>query len=183
MEKLRYSFFERGISAVLLAGMAGVILLATGSFLIALWPHLTKPDQQLDYTAFQGLFDRALAALIAIELAHSIHQAVRGHHGLVQVRTVVIIGLLAVVRKFVLLEVETADGVLIAGLGLALLALGIVYALTHWIEDRMRSRLFDDQKTEDVAAASARSAEELGGDLEAHEDRPSASTRGRRSDV
>lgn len=183
MERLRYAFFERAVSAVLLAGMAGVILLATGSFLFALWPHLSAPDKQLDYAAFQGLFDRALAALIAIELAHSIHQAVRGHHGLVQVRTVVIIGLLAVVRKFVLLEVETADGVLIAGLGLALLALGVVYALTHWIEDRMRSRLFEDRQTEDVAAAAARSAEELGGDLEAHEDQPRAGSRGRRSDV
>ncbi|MEM7529913.1 MAG: phosphate-starvation-inducible PsiE family protein [Pseudomonadota bacterium] len=157
----RYAHFEQVVSAVLLAGMAVVILLATASFLIGLWPFLRAGTLVLDYASFQTLFDRALAALIAIELAHSIHQAVRGHHGLVQVRTVVIIGLLAVVRKFVLLEVETADGILITGLGIALLALGIVYALTHWIEDRMRLRSRDNRSVEDVTKEATAEAESL----------------------
>ena len=137
---LRYENFERAVSAVLLVGMIGVILLATGSFLRALWPYMTAMGPVLDFGAFQSLFDRALAALIALELAHSVYQSALGRHGLVQVRTVVIIGVLAVVRKFVLLELETTSGMLLAGLSAAVLALGVVYALTFWIEGRRQAR-------------------------------------------
>ncbi|MEO1469578.1 MAG: phosphate-starvation-inducible PsiE family protein [Pseudomonadota bacterium] len=143
---LRYETFEMVVSAVLLVGMSGVILLATLSFLVALWPFMTLAGAIFDYATFQTLFDRALAALIAIELAHSVLQSVRGHHGLVQVRTVVIIGVLAIVRKFVLLDVEVASGMLLLGLAAALAALGVVYAVTHWIEDRVRARALDDTR-------------------------------------
>lgn len=141
---LRYESFERAVSAVLLIGMSGVIVLATVSFLHALWPIISVVGAVFDYATFQTLFDRALAALIAIELAHSVLQSVRGHHGLVQVRTVVIIGVLAIVRKFVLIDVETASGALLIGLAAALAALGLVYAVTHWIEDRVRARRRED---------------------------------------
>ncbi|MEM9781383.1 MAG: phosphate-starvation-inducible PsiE family protein [Pseudomonadota bacterium] len=137
---LRYETFERAVSAILLVGMSAVIVIATVSFLRALWPIATVVGEVFDYATFQTLFDRALAALIAIELAHSVLQSVRGHHGLVQVRTVVIIGVLAIVRKFVLVDVETASGQLLLGLAAALAALGIVYAVTHWIEDRIIAR-------------------------------------------
>lgn len=132
-----YNVFERAISAVLLAGMIGVIGLATVSFLAALGPLLLEAGTSFDYSTFQDLFDRALAALIALELAHSVYQSVLGRHGLIQVRTVVIIGVLAVVRKFVLIDLESTSGILILGLSAAVLALGTVYAITFWIE-RMR---------------------------------------------
>lgn len=149
---LRYESFERAVSAVLLVGMSGVIVLATLSFLQALWPIMTVVGSVFDYATFQTLFDRALAALIAIELAHSVLQSVRGHHGLVQVRTVVIIGVLAIVRKFVLIDVEVASGMLLIGLAGALAALGLVYAVTHWIEDRVRARIREDGGAEVSAA-------------------------------
>jgi len=136
---LNYSTFERGVSAILLVGMVVVIAFATVSFLSALVPFFGEMGTPQDYTTFQGLFDRALAALIALELAHSVHQSVLGRHGLIQVRTVVIIGVLAVVRKFVLIDLEDTSGLLILGLSAAVLALGVVYALTHWIEFRERA--------------------------------------------
>ncbi|MEM6488521.1 MAG: phosphate-starvation-inducible PsiE family protein [Pseudomonadota bacterium] len=140
---LGYELFERGVSFVLLVGMSGVIILALLSFLVALYPFMTEVGAIFDYATFQTLFDRALAALIAIELAHSVLQSVRGHHGLIQVRTVVIIGVLAIVRKFVLIDVEVASGTLMLGLALALAALGAVYAITHWIEDLLVRRARD----------------------------------------
>jgi len=45
-------------------------------------------------------------------------------------------GVLAGVWKVVLIDIGTASGLLILGLSSAVLALGIVYALTHWIEER-----------------------------------------------
>ena len=132
----RYDHFERVISAILLIGMIAVIALATASFLRGIWPFALQVGSTFDYATFQSLFDRALAALIALELAHSVYQSVLGRHGLVQVRTVVIIGVLAVVRKFVLVDIDSVSGELLLGLSAAVLALGVVYALTHWIEAR-----------------------------------------------
>lgn len=140
MKALQYKMFERAVAAVLLIGMVVVIGLASWSFLWSVSEVAFNINQQLDFATFQTLFDRILAALITLELAHSVHQMAKGRHGLFQVRTVVIIGILAVVRKFILLEIETASGILLMGLGAAILALGVVYALTHWIEEQAKQR-------------------------------------------
>jgi len=134
LKSVRYEHFERGVSAILLFGMAVVILMATSSFLRAIWPQVAGMSEPLDYSQFQNLFDKALAAIIALELAHSVYQGVLGQHGLLQVRTVALIGVLAVVRKVVLLDLDTVSGILLMGLGTAVLALGLLFALTHWVE-------------------------------------------------
>ncbi len=134
---LRYENVERVFSATLLVGMVAVTILATANFMQAVWLASGGIIEQQPYTRFQDLFDKALAAIIALELAHSVHESARGRHGLVQVRTVVLIGILAVVRKFVLIDIETASGLLIVGLAAAVLALGTVYGVTHWIDKRL----------------------------------------------
>ena len=129
-----YPGFERAVAKILLAGMAVVIALALGSFVLttlATVPRLFEPP---DYSVFQTLFDRILAALIALELAHSVHQMATGKHGLRQVKTVIVIGVLAVVRKLVILEVQSTSGAFLAGLAAAILALGGLFALVHWVE-------------------------------------------------
>ena len=136
----RYDRLEQVFSAVLLIGMIGVTALATLNCLRALWPDLHSVGAGMDYAQFQSLFDRALAAIIALELSRSVYQGALGRHGLVQVRTVVNIGVLAVVRKFVLVDIETVSGILLIGLAAAVLALGTVYALTHWIEETFDGR-------------------------------------------
>ena len=137
---LRYENVERLFSIALLAGMVAVTVLATANFIHAVLIAGPGIAEQQPYTRFQDLFDKALAAIIALELAHSVHESARGRHGLVQVRTVVLIGILAVVRKFVLIDIERASGLLIIGLAAAVLALGTVYALTHWIDRRLLGR-------------------------------------------
>jgi uncharacterized membrane protein (DUF373 family) len=134
---LRYRWFERGIGYVLLAGMAVVILLATWSFLWALVGPVRDGGSGLEYAAFQQLFDKVLAAVIALELAHSVQQIAAGKHGLIQVRTVVLIGVLAVVRKLIVIDVDSTSGAFLAGLAAAVVALGSIYALIVWIETRV----------------------------------------------
>lgn len=131
-----YALFERLVSATILAGMVVVILLATWSFLRSTGAVVVDLDDPLDYATFQRLFDRVLAAVIALELAHSVHQMVMGKHGLAQVKTVIIIGVLAVVRKLMLLEIETTSGVFLIGLASAVLSLGAVFAMVYWVESR-----------------------------------------------
>ncbi len=136
---LRFDWLERGVAYVLLAGMVAVIALTLIHVGAGLWAVWTGSLTTLAYSDFQGLFDRILAALIALELAHSVRQTAAGEHGLIQVRTVLLIGVLAVVRKLILLEVETTSGLFLLGLAAAILALGTVYALILWMETRAKA--------------------------------------------
>lgn len=129
-----YQVFERVVAALVLLGMIAVCALATWSFLRTVIEVTLDVGGTLDYPRFQVLFDRVLAAVIAIELANSIMQMVAGKHGLVQLRTVVVIGMLAVVRKLILLEVESTSGLFLVGLAATIIALGGVLFLIHRIE-------------------------------------------------
>lgn len=136
---LRFDLLERGVAYVLLAGMIAVIALTLVHVAAGLWTVWTGSLLDLGYRDFQGLFDRILAALIALELAHSVRQTAAGEHGLIQVRTVLLIGVLAVVRKLILLEIESTSGLFLLGLAAAVLALGGVYALVLWMETRAKA--------------------------------------------
>ena len=136
---LRFDLLERGVAYVLLAGMIAVIALTLVHVGAGLWSVWTGSLLDLGYRDFQGLFDRILAALIALELAHSVRQTAAGEHGLIQVRTVLLIGVLAVVRKLILLEIESTSGLFLIGLAAAVLALGGVYALVLWMETQAKA--------------------------------------------
>ncbi|MGJ3232354.1 MAG: phosphate-starvation-inducible PsiE family protein [Oceanicaulis sp.] len=135
---LRYEAIERLVAWLVTAGMAVVIALALVHFARGLYEAVLGVSPGWDYAAFQGLFDRVLTVIIALELARSVLQMARGEHGLAQVRTVVLIGILAVVRKLILLEIDTTTGGFLAGLAAAILALGLVYALVLEAERRVR---------------------------------------------
>jgi uncharacterized membrane protein (DUF373 family) len=139
MKFIRYDYLERGVAYVLLAGMLAVIALTIVHVAAGLWSVWTGSLIDMDYSDFQGLFERILAALIALELAHSVRQTASGDHGLIQVRTVLLIGVLAVVRKLILLEVESTSGLFLLGLAAAVLALGGVYALILWMETQTKT--------------------------------------------
>ncbi len=131
-----YTWLERAIAAGLLLGMVGVILLAAYSFLRMVVLTLPGIGGDLDYAVFQTLFDRLLAAVIALELAHSVHLMVTGQRGFVQVRAVLVIGILAIVRKLILVDLDETSGLFLMGLAAAIIALGGTFALLNWIEDR-----------------------------------------------
>ncbi|MAU98423.1 MAG: hypothetical protein CMP81_21495 [Fulvimarina sp.] len=131
-----YFRFEKLVAHILLFGMVGVVLLTLWSFLRATGLALFDFGRPFEYSAFQALFDRVLAAIIALELAHSIHQMALGDHRLAQVRTVIVIGVLAVVRKLILLEVDTTSGAFLAGLAATFLALGGLLVMVHFVDSR-----------------------------------------------
>lgn len=89
----------------------------------------------LDHTAFQALFGSIFTVLIALEFKHSIIRAALRRDSIVQVRTVLLIALLAMSRKFVILDTETTPAASIASLGGVTLVLGVVYWL---LRDRER---------------------------------------------
>lgn len=133
-----FETFERLISALLLVGMIVVIGLATWSFLRLTYSVAADPAVDILYVTFQQLFDRLLAAVIALELARSVLLLVEGHRGLVQVRIILVIGLLAVVRKLILIELDTAEPALLFALAAAVIALAAALALMMFMDPKRR---------------------------------------------
>ena len=127
-----YERFEYGVSLVITALIGAVIVVAvvhlTARIGMLLVFGLADP---LDHTAFQTIFGLILTVLIAVEFNHSLVSVLERRNGVVQVRTVLLIALLAVVRKFIVLEVQDVPPLTLIGLAFTALALGGVYWLVR----------------------------------------------------
>jgi len=132
-----YHYFERAVGLVLSAVMSVVILLSLYYIARALFETFTGGPVEFDYSVFQRFFEMVLTTLIALEFNHTLTQVVAGRGSLIQVRTVVLIGILVIVRKFILIDVETTSASFLMALALAILALGAVYWLVVDVDRRV----------------------------------------------
>ncbi|SFQ27856.1 Phosphate-starvation-inducible E [Roseivivax halotolerans] len=129
-----FEHFATLVALALLVGVAAVIVIATASFLRLTAEVALQDSWQVSYTTLQQLFDLLLGAVIALELAHSVKLMVEGHRGYAQVRIVLVIGILAVVRKLIVIELETVSGFLLLGLAAAVIALGAIFGMLLWLD-------------------------------------------------
>jgi uncharacterized membrane protein (DUF373 family) len=132
-----YERFEQVVSLALTA-MVSVLVVATlvhltWRILLLVVFGLVDPAQQ---EIFQVVFGMIMTVLMALEFNHSILSVLERRHGIVQVRTVVLIALLALVRKFVLVDVAHETPLAMLGLAAAVLALGAVYWLVREQDQR-----------------------------------------------
>ena len=84
-----------------------------------------------EHGVFQAVFGMIFTVLIALEFNHSIMGVLHRKESIVQVRTVVLIAILALVRKFIILDASKTEPLTILGLAAAVLALGGVYWLVR----------------------------------------------------
>ncbi|WP_029603207.1 phosphate-starvation-inducible PsiE family protein [Kozakia baliensis] len=78
----------------------------------------------------QNLFGLFFTVLIALEFKHSILVSPdTPSHSMVRMRSVLLIGMMATVRKFIVLDLNGVDVLEVLALSAAILALGIVYWL------------------------------------------------------
>jgi uncharacterized membrane protein (DUF373 family) len=103
------------------------MLVFTGAF---------EPTNQ---AVIQGIFGMIIIVIIALEFERSLLVALARQESIVRLRTVLVIAMLAMVRKFIVLDVNafTADELL--GLASAILALCIVHWLVREQERRSES--------------------------------------------
>lgn len=88
---------------------------------------------------FQTVFGEVLTVLIALEFNHTLQFVVARHQSIIQTKIVLLIALLAISRKFIVMDFDkTPPGELI-GLAAITLALGIVYWLMRERDDRSSS--------------------------------------------
>ena len=69
--------------------------------------------------------------IIALEFKRSLLIVAERRHSVVQVRTVVLLAMLAILRKLIILDLNTTDADKILALSAAILALGAVYWLVR----------------------------------------------------
>jgi uncharacterized membrane protein (DUF373 family) len=122
-----YERFEQLVVFALSLIIASVILMALLQLCRRLIPLLISGTiDPLDHEVFQTIFGSIFTVLIALEFKHSIVRPALRRDSIVQVRTVLLIALLALSRKFVILDSMATPALTIAALGFATLVLGVV---------------------------------------------------------
>jgi uncharacterized membrane protein (DUF373 family) len=133
-----YERFEQIVAIVLSLVIALVIALALVQLLIRIVPLLISGAiDPMEHEGFQTLFGMVMTLLIALEFKHSIIRVAVRRSSIVQVKTVVLIALIAMSRKFVILDINATSASTIAALAGATLVLGVVYWLLRDREKRL----------------------------------------------
>ncbi|CAB3942085.1 heat resistance protein PsiE-GI [Achromobacter piechaudii] len=132
-----YERFEQVVALVLSAVIAVIIVVSLFQLIAIVFTLLLVLDafNPLDHKVFQSVFGMIMTLLIAMEFKHSIVRVALRRDSIIQVKTVILIGLIALARKFVILDPE-ASPAKIAALAGATLALGATYWLLRKRGDR-----------------------------------------------
>ena len=70
-----------------------------------------------------------MTVLIALEFGHSLLRNLRDHAAIIHAREVILIGMMAVVRKLIILDLGATSAMTLLGLAAAIVALGLAYHL------------------------------------------------------
>lgn len=92
----------------------------------------------LEHRVFQTIFGEIMTVLIALEFKHSIVRVVARRESIIQVKIVLLIALLAVARKFIILDIDQVTTGGLIGLAAVTLALGVTYWLMRERDDRLQ---------------------------------------------
>ncbi len=133
-----YEKFEKIICLVLSFFVALIIVYATyklGYHIFELF--FKKGLDPVEHKSFKIVFGMIMVVLIALEFKHSIVKVIADQESIVQVKTVLLIAMLAISRKMIILDIKTTPAITIFSLAAVLLALGIVYWLMRERDDRL----------------------------------------------
>jgi uncharacterized membrane protein (DUF373 family) len=128
-----YQKFEHAVILILTALIAIVIVFAVWNLALKILLSIvsSEPFDPTDYAVFQVVFGMIFTVIIALEFKRSLLVVTDRRGSVVQVRTVVLIALLAIVRKLLILDLATTDAAQLFALAAAILALGGVYWLVR----------------------------------------------------
>jgi uncharacterized membrane protein (DUF373 family) len=128
-----YQRFEQAVVLILI-GMIAVVIIA------ALWSLgvkvlfglvLTSTFDPTDHAVFQSVFGMIFTVIIALEFKRSLLLVTERKETVVQARAVILIAILAIVRKLIILDLATTDALQLFALAAAILSLGGVYWLVR----------------------------------------------------
>ena len=127
-----YEKYEDIVSIGLTGLIAVIVLIAFIRLTVDVYQMLVIGMlDPLDHKVFKHIFGMIMTLLIAMEFKHSIIKVIERKDHVVQVKTVLLIALLALARKFIILDIKTMNPGNLAALALSVFALGIVYRLVR----------------------------------------------------
>ncbi len=134
-----YQRFESVVAFTLTVVIALIVLVALFRLCTGVVTALLfRAVDPLDHEVFQAVFGQIMTLLIALEFNHTLQYVVTKHQSIIQTKVVLLIALLALARKFIILDVrETTPGYLIGLAGITF-ALGATYWLMRERDDRLQ---------------------------------------------
>jgi uncharacterized membrane protein (DUF373 family) len=127
-----YQRFERLVSLMLTIAISGVVLVAIYYLILHVFDLLfVQTRDPFDYRVFQAVFDMILTVLIAMEFNNSIVRTMSERGGFIHVEIVVLIAIMAVVRKFMVMDLDAIEPMKIFALAAGVLGLGVCYWLVR----------------------------------------------------
>jgi uncharacterized membrane protein (DUF373 family) len=135
-----YLKFEHAVVLVLTALISVIIVAAVWKLALKIVFGLVVSNtfDLSDLAAFQSVFGMVFTVIIAVEFKRTLLLVSERADSVVQVRAVILIALLAVVRKLIILDISPSDAPQLLALAVATLALGAVYWLVRDQDRRER---------------------------------------------
>jgi uncharacterized membrane protein (DUF373 family) len=134
------SYYQRFESAVALALTFIITLIIVAALyqlaLTVVTGLLLGALDPLDYEVFQAVFGQILTLLIALEFNHTLQYVVRREQSIIQTKVVLLIALLALARKFIILDIKETSAAHLLALAAVTLVLGITYWLIRERDER-----------------------------------------------
>lgn len=125
-----YQRFESLIALALTLIVMFVVLVAIYRLIVGVTGDLIlNAHNPLEYKVFQKVFGEIMTVLIALEFNHTLQYVVTRQQSIIQTKVIILIALLAVSRKFIILDIKETSYEMLIGLGVVTIALGIVYWL------------------------------------------------------
>ncbi len=124
-----YERFEQTVVVALTAVIAIIVVAALWNLVLEVIASLIWKGQ-LDVTehaAFQRVFGMIFTVVIALEFKRSLLVTVERRRGLVHVRVMVLLALLAILRKLIILDLGETEAGKVLALAAVLVGLGAVY--------------------------------------------------------
>ena len=128
-----YGKFEHAVVLILTGLIAVVVAFAVWNLLLKVAASILSKGgfDPTDYEVFQAIFGMIFTVIIALEFKRSLLVVAERKHGVVQARTVILIAMLAIVRKLLIIDLSATDAFHLLALSAAVLALGGVYWLVR----------------------------------------------------
>ena len=135
-----YLKFEHAVILVLTVLMSVVIVSALWKLAVKILFSLVLSDafDLTDVAAFQSVFGMIFTVIIALEFKRTLLLVSERTESVVQVRAVILIALLAIVRKLIILDISPGEAPHLLALAAATLSLGGVYWLVRDQDRRER---------------------------------------------
>lgn len=135
-----YLKFEHAVILVLTGLISIIIVSAIWRLAIKILFSLVLSDtfDLTDLAVFQSVFGMIFTVIIALEFKRTLVLVTERTESVVQVRAVILIALLAIVRKLIIFDISTGDAAELFALAVATLSLGGVYWLVRDQDRRER---------------------------------------------